>query len=141
MLSNAAATTIADDDLLRLFIQWIDLYHESHFSVIRAIYKDPGCTRAEIWQQVYGRPVLESSAEADLFKLLIRDLSTGSVIRQHRDTTADGQFIRKQRTPVRRGGASPVMKSAFDNIEAYELTELGNKFVHYVLSDVVPRIA
>jgi hypothetical protein len=32
------------------------------------------------------------------------------------------------------------MKSAFDDKERYELTELGKQFVHYVLSDVVPRI-
>jgi len=140
LLSNAAATTIADDDLVRLFMQWIEQYHESHFAVIRAIYRDPGCTRAEIWDQVHGRPVRESSADADLFKLLIRDLSTGSVIRQHRETTADGQFMRKPRTPTRRGGAPPLMKSAFDDTEGYELTELGKKFVHYVLNDVVPRI-
>jgi hypothetical protein len=139
LLSNAAGTTLADDDLVRLFIEWIERYHEVHFAVIRAIYKDPGCTRAEIWQQVYGRPARESSAEADLFKLLIRDLSTGSVIRQHRETTVDGQFLRKPRQPVRRG-AAPVMKSAFDDTEGYELTELGAKFVHYVLNDVVPRI-
>ncbi len=140
LLSNAAGTSIADDDLVRLFIEWIERYHESHFAVIRAIYRDQGCTRADIWQSIYGRPVAENSAEADLFKLLIRDLSTGSVIRQHRDTTPDGHFIRKQRTPTRRGAASPVMKSAFDDTEGYELTELGTKFVHYVLNDVVPRI-
>jgi hypothetical protein len=140
LLSNAAGTTLADDDLVRLFIQWIDQYHEVHFAVIRAIYRHPGCTRAEIWGQVYGRPVPENSAEADLFKLLIRDLSTGSVIRQHRDMTPDGQFLKKQRVPVRRGTTAPIMKSAFDDTDAYELTELGAKFVHYVLSDVVPRI-
>lgn len=140
LLSNAAGINIADDDLVRLFIEWIDRYHEVHFAVIRAIYQNPGCTRAEIWLQVYGRPVRESSAEADLFKLLIRDLSTGSVIRQHRETTPDGQFLRKQRATVRRGHASPVMKSAFDDTEGYELTELGSKFVHYVLNDVVPRL-
>jgi hypothetical protein len=139
LLSNAAGTKIADDDLVRLFIEWIDRYNEIHFSVIRAIYREAGCTRAEIWESVYGRPVRESSAEADLFKLLIRDLSTGGVIRQHRDTTPDGRFLRKQRSPSGRG-AAPVMKSAFDDTEGYELTELGSKFVHYVLSDVVPRI-
>jgi hypothetical protein len=138
LLSNAAGTQIADDDLIRLFIEWIERYHEVHFAVIRAIYKFHGSTRADIWQEVYGRPVRESSAEADLFKLLIRDLSTGSVIRQHRETNASGQFLRKPRVPVHR--ASPVMKSAFDDNEAYELTELGTKFVHYVLNDVVPRL-
>jgi hypothetical protein len=32
------------------------------------------------------------------------------------------------------------MKSAFDDEEAYELTELGKQFVHYVFSDIVKRI-
>ena len=32
------------------------------------------------------------------------------------------------------------MKSAFDNSEQYELTELGKQFVHYVLTDVVTRL-
>lgn len=140
LLSNAAGTTIADDDLVRLFIDWIERYHESHFAVIRTIYKHPGSTRSEIWHEVYGRVVRENSAEADLFKLLIRDLSTGSVIRQHRDTTAGGEFVRKARTPTRRGAASTTMKSAFDDKDEYELTELGSKFVHYVLTDAVSRI-
>ena len=33
-----------------------------------------------------------------------------------------------------------VMKSAFDDVEQYELTELGNQFVHYTMNEVVPRI-
>jgi hypothetical protein len=32
------------------------------------------------------------------------------------------------------------MKSAFDNDEPYELTELGKYFVHYTMDEVVPRI-
>jgi hypothetical protein len=32
------------------------------------------------------------------------------------------------------------MKSAFDDEEPYELTELGKKFVHYVFTDIVPKI-
>jgi len=140
LLSNAAGTSLAADDLVRLFIDWVDQYHEVHFAVIRVIFRNPGATRSEIWEQVYGRGVRENSAEADLFKLLMRDLSTGGVLRQHRETTADGQFLRKPRATVRRGYASPVMKSAFDDTEQYELTELGKQFVHYVLSDVVPRL-
>ena len=140
LLSNAAGTLLAADDLVRLFIEWVDHYHEIHFRVIRSIFRNPGSTRAEIWEDVYGREVREDSAEADLFKLLIRDLSTGSVIRQHRETTEDGRFLRSPRTHTRPGTGSGVMKSAFDDKERYELTELGKQFVHYVLSDVVPRI-
>jgi hypothetical protein len=32
------------------------------------------------------------------------------------------------------------MKSAFDDVEQYELTELGRHFVHYTMNEVVPRI-
>ena len=78
-----------------------------------------------MWDSVHGESVREDSAEADLFKLLIRDLSTGGVIRQHRDTTADGQFVRRQPVRTPRGHASRTMKSAFDDKEQYELTELG----------------
>ncbi|MEK6299723.1 MAG: hypothetical protein AABO41_03305 [Acidobacteriota bacterium] len=140
IVSNAAGTSLCSDDVVRLFIEWIDYYHEAHFAVIREIYGEPGITRGEIWQSIYGRPVREDSAEADLFKLLIRDLSTGGVIRQHREATGTGEFLRKSR-PVIRGRAAPVMKSAFDAQEPYELTELGKQFVHYAMTDVVPRIA
>jgi len=141
LLMNAGGTSLCPDDLIRLFIQWIDYYHDAHFAVIRTVYKTPRSTRAEVWADLHAQEVRENSAEADLFKLLIRDLSTGSVIRQHRETTADGQFVRKQ--PFRRPkgfGASRVMKSAFDDSEQYELTELGQQFVHYTMNDVVPRI-
>lgn len=93
-----------------------------------------------IWENVHATTVREDSAEADLFKLLVRGLSTGSVIRQHRDTTANGHFVKK--TPIRtpKGYGSRVMKSAFDDIEQYELPELGRQFVHYTMNGVVPRI-
>lgn len=140
LLSNAAGITLVEDDLVRLFIEWIDKYHEIHFSVIRSIYKNTASTRSAIWADIYSRPVKENSAEADLFKLLIRDLSTGGVIRQHREATEDGSFLRKP--PAKhRGHASPFMKSAFDDTEVYELTALGKKFVHYVMSDIVPRLS
>ncbi len=140
LLMNAGGTSMCPDDLVRLFIQWIEYYHEAHFMVIRAVFKEPGSTRLDIWADLHGEPVAENSAEADLFKLLIRDLSTGSVVRQHRDTTADGQFIRTRPPRRPRGTASPVAKSAFDSSEQYELTELGRQFVHYTMNEVVPRI-
>jgi len=43
-LSNAAGTRICSDDVIRLFISWIDLYHEAHFAVIREIFQNPGST-------------------------------------------------------------------------------------------------
>lgn len=141
LLMNAGGTSLCPDDLVRLFIQWIDYYHEAHFGIIRTIFRDPGSTRSEIWRDLHAQEVRENSAEADLFKLLIRDLSTGGVIRQHRDTTADGQYLRKQSVRRPKGvSASRVMKSAFDDSEQYELTELGRQFVHYTMNEIVPRI-
>jgi hypothetical protein len=140
LLTNAGGTPLTADDVVRLFIQWIDYYHEAHFAVIRSIYRRPGATRSDIWDDIHGAAVRENSADADLFKLLVRDLSTGGVIRQHRETTGDGQFVRK--APLRRpaGGTSRMAKSAFDDVEQYELTELGSQFVHYTMNEVVPRI-
>jgi hypothetical protein len=68
-------------------------------------------------------------------------LSTGGIIRQHRDTDYHGNFIAK--TPERRpkgSGPKPIV-SAFDNNEGYELTELGSQFVHYAMTDLPPKIA
>ena len=96
LVSNSAGTRICSDDVVRLFIDWLDLYHEAHFAVIRVIFKAPGSTRFEIWDQIHGELPREDSAEADLFRLLIRDLSTGGVIRQERETNYSGQFLRKK---------------------------------------------
>ncbi len=139
LLINSGATQLTSDDVIRLFLDWINLYHEIHFSVIKEVYRKPGSTRAAIWRNIHGEFPREDSAEADLFKLLIRDLTMGGVIRQHRETTYDGKFIAKK--PSRTGIATGTMKSAFDDQEPYELTELGRQFVHYTMEEVVPRIA
>jgi hypothetical protein len=139
LLSNAAATKICSDDVVSMFIQWIDMYSEAHFAVIRAVFKAPGSTRQEIWSTVHGAAVREDSAEADLFKLLIHDLSTGHVIRQHREVDYYGRFVKT--APKRRGPTGSVMTSAFDDDKQYELTELGKQFVHYTMNEIVPRLA
>jgi hypothetical protein len=138
LLANAGGTSITSDDVVRLFIDWIERYHEAHFAVIRVIFRKPGSTRAEIWSAIHGSQPREDSAEADLFKLLIRDLSTGSVVRQHRETNYAGEFIKH---PSKRGGSGASMKSAFDDTEPYELTELGKQFVFYTMNEIVPRMA
>jgi len=136
LLTNAGATTLTTDDLIRLFIDWISLYHETHFLVIKEVYKHKGITRGQIWQNLNNTQPREDSVEADLFKLLIRDLSMGGIIRQHRQTDYDGNYIKKST----RGSKSGILKSAFDNQEQYELTELGSQFVHYTMQAVVPQI-
>jgi hypothetical protein len=139
LVSNAAGTRLTSDDVLRLFIEWLDKYHEVHFAVIREIYKNPGSTKYDIWMTLKGELVREDSAEADLFRMLIRDLSLGGVIRQARDTTEDGQFLKKPRHASRRTGIV-TMESAFEDTKPHVLTELGKQFVHYTMTEVVPRV-
>jgi len=140
VIVNAAGTRVCSDDVVRLFLDWLGLYHEVHFAFIREIFKNPGSTRYDIWAVIYGESLpRENSAEADLFKLMIRDLSTGGVIRQERDTNVVGQFVRKR--PVRRSGPAPTtMESAFEETKPYVLTELGKQFVHYTMNEVVTRL-
>jgi hypothetical protein len=141
ILSNAAASNLSSDDVVRLFIDWIKQYSELHFHVIAAIYNSDGITRGQIWRKIGKGQVREDSADADLYKLLFRDLSTGGIVRQHREKDYHGDFI--QKTPQRRPkGAGPKpMKSAFDEEEQYELTELGKQFVHYAMTDLPVRIS
>lgn len=140
LVTNAAGTRVCSDDVLRLFLDWLELYHEAHFAVIQYISQNPGSSRFDIWSDLYGDLPREDSAEADLFKFLIRDLSTGGVIRQERDVNQLGQFVRKTPKRTRRGHAPTTMESAFEDTKAYVLTELGKQFVHYTMSEVVTRI-
>jgi len=137
LLTNAAVHKICDDDVVRMFIQWIDFYSEAHFKVIRYVYNNVGCTRKEMWDSVHGEHVREDSAKADMFRLIIRDLSTGQVIRQHKETDYHGNFLRARR---RKTTPSNTIKSSFDDIEPYELTEFGKQFVRYTMENVMPRI-
>lgn len=140
ILSNAAATQVSSDDVIRLYIDWINQYSEMHFQVIAAIYNSDGITRGAIWRKIGKGQVQEVSADADLYKLLFRDLSTGGIIRQHREVDRFGNFISKQtqRRPKGSGPKPPV--SAFDENEGYDLTELGKQFVHYAMSELPPKI-
>jgi hypothetical protein len=141
LLSIAAATKICSDDVVKMFITWIDIYSEPHFAVIREVYKNSdGITRQEVWAAIHGEAVRENSAEADLFKLLIHDLSTGHVVRQHREVDYYGTFVKAPPRKRQPGTASRIMASAFDDDKEYELTELGKQFVHYTLNEIVPRI-
>ena len=141
LLANAGGETqITSDDVIRMFIKWIGDYEEPHFKVIRAIYNHTdGITRGGVWDIVHGESVAENSAEADLFKLLFRDLSIGGVVRQHRPTDGRGNFLKQPRR--RTMSSSRYMTSAFDDGKYYELTALGNQFVHYTMNEIVPRIA
>jgi hypothetical protein len=131
---------VASDDVVKLFLDWLDLYSEFHFEVIGAIYNNAGITRGGVWRKLGRATVREDSSEADLFRLLFRDLSTGGIVRQHRETDYAGNFIAKRTPQPTRRGETKTMKSAFDNEEQYELTALGQQFVHYAMTDVPPKL-
>jgi len=141
ILAHAADKRITTDDVVRMFLQWINMYSELHFAVVGSIYNDSGVTRARIWEKVGKEDVRGDSAEADLFRLLIRDLSTGGLIRQHREKDYAGNFLRKPAIRQRRSRLVPATtESAFEDTKGYELTELGQQFVHYAMTDLPPRI-
>jgi len=141
LLSNSAGTKLCSDDVIRLFVDWLRIYHELHFAVMRAIYKTPGITRYEIWIELRDENLpREDSPEADLYRYIIRELSTGGVIRQARNTTEDGRFIKNRTIKRSPRGMIGTMESAFEDTKQYVLTELGKQFVHYTMNDVVNRI-
>jgi len=139
-ITNAAGTRACSDDVVRLFLDWIKAYNEVHFAVIKEIFENPGSTRFDIWSGLYGEIPREDSSAADLYKFLIRELSTGGVVRQERDINAVGQFVRKRPRHVRRGAAQTTLESAFEDSKPYVLTALGKEFVHYTMNELVPRI-
>jgi hypothetical protein len=142
ILANAAASKIVSDDVIKLFLEWLGKYSELHFKVIAVIYKNVGITRGEIWRQLGKSPVREDSSEADLFKLLIRDLNMGEIVRQHRETDYEGNYVLK--TPAKRSpgqsAGQRTAKSAFDEEEQYELSGIGKQFVHYAMTDLPLKI-
>ncbi|NJC28272.1 hypothetical protein GGR27_003795 [Lewinella antarctica] len=137
LLANSVATNLSSDDVIQLFLDWIEKYNDLHLYVIKYVYSSPGITRGAIWDRIYDFRPKENSSEADLYKLLFRDLSTGGVIRQHREVDYNGNYIKKT---ARRKSTSSNLKSAFDDYDSYELTELGSNFVHYCMEDIVPQI-
>ncbi|WP_299777785.1 hypothetical protein [uncultured Roseobacter sp.] len=140
ILANAASSSVTSDDVVRMFLDWMKSFSDMHFEVIGAIYNSDGITRGAMWQKIGRGPVREDSADADLFKLLIRDLSMGSVIRQHREVDYHGNFLNKSVRGRPKRPASSTAKSAFDEEDGYELTALGQQFVHYAMNDLSIRI-
>jgi len=140
VLTNSASTRASSDDVIRLFLDWIKSYNEVHFAVIREIFQNPASTRYDIWTGLYGDIPREDSSSADLYKFLIRELSTGGVIRQERSVNEVGQYIRKRPRNVRRIAASGLLESAFEDTKPYILTSLGKEFVHYTMNEIVTRL-
>jgi hypothetical protein len=140
LLVNAAASKLASDDVVKLFLKWIKDYSEFHFEVVGAIYNNAGISRGDVWRKLGRALVREDSSEADLFRLLFRDLTMGGIMRQHRETDYAGNFLAKRRAPPAPKGVAKTMKSAFDDDEQYELTALGEQFVHYAMTNLPPKI-
>jgi len=67
-------------------------------------------------------------------------LSTGGIIRQHREVDYYGNFVPKQTKKRPKGSGPKPPVSAFDEEEGYDLTELGKQFVHYAMSDLPLKI-
>ncbi|MFZ3009132.1 MAG: hypothetical protein WA048_01735 [Minisyncoccia bacterium] len=143
ILANAAGSTVTSDEVVVLFLDWLRVYSELHFKVIAVVYNHGGISRGEIWKALGKEPVKEDSADADLFKLLIGDLSMGHVIHQHRQVDGAGRTILQSTLGSTRApsGSTRYAKSAFDNDDRYELTRLGNEFVHYAMTDLPLKIA
>jgi len=138
LLTNAGGNAIVQDNWLHIFLDWIEKYNDLHFAVIAQIYTNPSITRKKIWLNIKGKIPTDSSDEADMFKLLIDDLTIGRVIRQRRETNSLGQFYKKERKP--KCHSSDVMDSPFDDEDLYVLTELGTGFVRYVMNELIPKI-
>ena len=123
---------------MSLFIEWLSNYSDFHFEVIGEIYRSGQISRGAIWRNLSRPQVREDSAEADLYKLLFSDLSTGGVIRQYRETDYQGNFVKKRTSSNR--SRTGTLESAFENDKQYVLTELGQQFVHYAMNELSPRI-
>ena len=105
ILANAAASNLTSDDVVRLFIDWLKNYSELHFCNW-AIYNSGGISRGKFGQKsVKGK----SRGFCELICIdYYSRFSTGRIIRQHRQKTYDGRFLKE--TPVKR-----VIYSVFRN--------------------------
>lgn len=137
LLINAGAITLCPDDQVRLFIDWIERYHEAHFAVMKEVYLHQPITKGTIWDNIHpeGRP-RDDSAQAGLFGYLTRELNMGGIIHLDRPVNAHGQAMRTSRpthSQPRQGG---TLESHFDDSKQWVLTALGKEFVRYVIGDV-----
>lgn len=137
LLINAGAITLCPDDQVRLFIDWIERYHEAHFAVIKEVYQHQPITKGKIWDNIHpeGRP-RDDSAKAGLFGYLTRELNTGGIIHLNRQTNFQGQAMRAPRRTNSHSSQSQTLESHFDDTKLWVLSELGKEFVRYVMEDV-----
>ncbi|MDR0484009.1 MAG: hypothetical protein LBH40_01845 [Alphaproteobacteria bacterium] len=143
VLVNSASDNQTGYEIVKLFLDWIQKYSDLHFNIMKIIYNKDGITRYDIWKDLYPNINIprEDSQEADLYKLIIRDLSTGGIIRQYKEVNYRGEFIKNGPTGSKiPNGNSSTMKSAFDNEENYVLTKLGQDFIHFATNEITPKL-
>lgn len=136
ILLNSATKRFSPDSVIETFIDWIDRYSDEHFRVIHSLASSPvPLTRKEIWKTFSSHIPPEDSADTDMYKLVIHDLTTGHIIRQVREKDYFGRFLRQ--SPKQRSGTAlaPVIVSAFDDEKPYQLTELGKQLVQYAFTE------
>ncbi len=135
-LISAATKKTSPDYAISLFIDWVDRYSKEHITVLRHLYEasPAGLTRKELWLQMHKGIPSEDSAEADLYKMLILDLTMGYLIRQSREKDFYGKFVRAK--PQKKTEEETNTRvSTFDDTKRYVLTELGKQFVSYILEE------
>jgi predicted transcriptional regulator len=141
LLMNAGAITLCPDDQVRLFISWIERYHESHFAVIKEVYQRGPISKGKIWDNIHSenRPS-DNSSEAGLFGYLMRELNLGGIIHLDRETNASGQAYRSKRSSGQQSSKSDTLESPFEDSKQWTLSSLGREFVRYVMEDVDPQL-
>lgn len=140
ILVNSVESDLSNYNIVKMFLDWLKRYSEMHLVVVAEIYKGNGLTRRQIWENIGMELAREDSADADLFRLITKDLSLGGIIRQERQTDGYGNFLKKNNRARQKGSSSRIMKSSFDDKDIYVLTGLGEKFVHYAMNDITPKI-
>ncbi|WP_087022179.1 hypothetical protein [Thaumasiovibrio subtropicus] len=140
LLTNAATSRLCPDDQIRLFNEWIDKYNEIHFMVIKAIASSAsvGITKRSIWLSFSDSVPRDDCSDAGLFGLVMRELNTGGVIWQQRQTNHNGQYLKSKSSGST--SSSNVRESPFEDVKRWELTPLGREFVHYTMNEVVGRL-
>lgn len=137
VLINAASSSLCSDEVVRLFVKWLADYSAGHLAVVKEIQKRSGITRKEIWNNTQGTTLPGDSAQADLFKTYVSDLTMDHIIRQQRLKDYYGNYIQERRKKPAPG--QKISAATFDDDRKYELTELGAWFTHYTMNAVVTK--
>lgn len=141
LLINAGTITLCPDDQVRLFIDWIERYHEAHFRVMKEVYQHQPITKGEMWDNLHPgeqRP-RDDSAKVKLLSYLARELNLAGIIEVDRDVNSQGQRMRAPRRPSR--PQSQVIASPIDDDKEWVLSELGREFVRYVMDEADPQLS